>query len=63
MAQWVKNPSVMQKTQEMWVRSFVQKDPLKEEMETLYSIFASKIPWTEDLGRLQSRGWQRVGHN
>jgi len=40
MAQWVKNPSVMQKTQEIRVQSFVQKDPLKEEMETLYSIFA-----------------------
>ena len=27
------------------------------------SMLAWKIPWTEELGRLQSVGSQRVGHN
>ena len=27
------------------------------------SILAWRIPWTEEPGRLQSKGWQRVGHN
>jgi len=27
------------------------------------STIARKIPWTEEPGRLQSMGWQRVGHN
>ena len=31
---------------------------------TVYSsILAWKIPWTEEPGRLQSMGLQRVGHN
>ena len=31
MAQWVKNSPAMQKTQEMWVQSLGQEDPLEEE--------------------------------
>ena len=50
----------MQKTQ---VRSLGQKDPLEEEMATHSSISAWKIPWTEESGRLQSMGSQRVGHD
>ena len=34
-----------------------------EEMATHSSILAWKIPWTEDPGRLESMGQQRVGHN
>ena len=49
--------------QEMQVRFLGQKDPLEEEMETHSSILAWKIPWTEELGRLQSMGLQRVGHD
>ena len=36
---------------------------LKEEMATYSSILAWEIPWTEEPGRLQSMGSQRVGHN
>ena len=34
-----------------------------EGMATHSSILAWKIPWTEEPGRLQSMGPQRVGHN
>ena len=36
---------------------------MEEEMATHSSMLAWKIPWTEELGRLQSVGSQRVGHN
>ena len=51
MAQWFKNPRVMQEIQ---VRSLGQEDPLEEEMATHSSILAWRIPWTEKLGGLQS---------
>ena len=44
---------------EMWVRSLGGEDPLEEGMATLSSILAWKIPWTEELGGLQSIGSQR----
>ena len=44
----------------MWVRSQAQEDPLEEEMATHSSIHAWRIPWTEEPGRLQSMGSQRV---
>ena len=50
----------MQKTQ---VQSLVWEDPLEEEMATHSSIVAWKIPWTEELGGLQSMGSQRVGQD
>ena len=53
----------MQETQEMWVRSLGQEDPLKEEMATYSSIFARIIQWTEEPGEIQSMGLQRVRHN
>ena len=40
-----------------------QEDPLEEDMATHYSILTWRIPWTEDPGRLQSIGLQRVRHN
>ena len=40
-----------------------REDPLEKEMATHCSILAWKIPWTEELGGLQSMEWQRVGHN
>ena len=43
-------------TQETQVRSLGQEDPLEKEMATQSSILAWKIPWTEELGRLQSMG-------
>ena len=39
------------------------EDPLEQEMATHSSILAWKIPWMEELGRLQSMGLQRVGHD
>ena len=39
------------------------EDPLEKEMATLSSILSWKIPWTEDPGRLQSMGSQRVRHD
>ena len=35
--------------QESWVRSLDQEDPLEKEMAIHSSIFAWKIPWTEEL--------------
>ena len=40
-----------------------QEDPLEEGMETHSSILAWRIPWTEEPGRLQSMGSQRVRRN
>ena len=54
----VKNPPAKQ---EMWVRSLGQEDSLDEEMATQFSVLAWEIHWTEDPGRLQSMGSQRVG--
>ena len=42
--------------QEMQVRSLGQEDPLEKEMATRSSILAWRIPWTEESGRLSSRG-------
>ena len=60
MAQRIKNLPVMQET---WVQSLGWEDPLKKGMTTHSSILAWKIPWTEEPGRLQSMGLQRVGHD
>ena len=49
-------------TQETQVRSLGLEDPLEKETATHSSILASEIPWTEETGRLQSMGLQRVGH-
>ena len=38
------------------------EDPLEEGTATHSSILAWRIPWTEEPGRLQSVGSQRVGH-
>ena len=54
----VKNPPAMQET---WVPSLGREDTLEEEMETHSSILAWQVSWTEEPGRLQSRGSQRVG--
>ena len=46
--------------QEMWVRFPGWEDPLEEGMATHSKILAWRIPWTEEPGRLQSMGSQRV---
>ena len=53
----------MQEKQEMQVWSLSQEDTLEKKIATHSSILAWKIPWTEGPGKLQSTGWQRVGHN
>ena len=45
------------------VKFLSQEDLLEKEMATQSSILAWKIPWTVELGRLQSMGSQRVGHD
>ena len=50
----------MQETQ-VWFLGWA--DPLEEEMAIHSSTMAWKIPWTEEPGRLQSMGLQRVGHD
>ena len=47
----------------MWILSLGQEDPLEKGMATHSSILAWRIHWTEELGRRQSIGSQRVGHN
>ena len=59
-AQMLKCLSAMQETR---VRSLGREDPLEKEMAIHSSTIAWKIPWTEELGRLQSMGSQRVGHD
>ena len=49
--------------QETWVGSLGWEDPLEEGMATHSSILAWRIPWTEEPGRLQSIGSQRVGQS
>ena len=59
-AQTVKRLSTMQETR---VRSLGREDPLEKEMAIHSSTIAWRIPWTEEPGRLQSMGSQRVGHD
>ena len=59
-AQMVKHLSTMRET---WVQSLGWEDPLEKEMATHSRTIAWKTPWTEEPGRLQSMGSQRVWHN
>ena len=58
-AQMVKRLHAMQETR---VRSLGQEDPLEKGMATHSSSLAWRIPQTEQPGRLESMGSQRVGH-
>ena len=60
MAQQVKISPAMQQTQETWVQSLGGADPLEEGMATHFSILAWRIPWREELGRLQFMRLQRA---
>ena len=60
MAQTVKNLPAIRETR---VRSLGWEDLLEKGMATHSSILAWRIPWTEELGGLQSMGSQRVGHD
>ena len=59
-AQTVKRLPAVRETQ---VRFLDQEDPLEKEMAIHSSTLAWKIPWTEEPGRIQSMGLQRVGHD
>ena len=60
MTQIAKKLAAMRETQ---VQSLGGEDPLEKEMATHSSIIAWRIPRTEEPGRLQPTGLQRVGHN
>ena len=45
----------------MQVPSLVQEDLLEESMATHFSILPWGIPWTAELGRLESIGSQMSG--
>ena len=59
----VKKLPAVQEMQKVQVWSLGWEDPLEEGMATHSSILAWIIPWTEEPGRLQSLGSQRVRHN
>ena len=46
-----------------WVQSLGWEDPLEKGMTIHSGILAWRIPWTEELGGLQSMGLQKVGHS
>ena len=56
----VKSLPTMQDTQ-VW--SLGWEDPLEKGMATHSSILVWRVPWTEEPGRLQSMGSQRVGYD
>ena len=53
----VKNLLAMQETQ---VQSLGWEDPLEKGMATHSSIFARKIPWTQELGGLKFKGSEAI---
>ena len=59
-AQLVENPPAMLET---WVQSLGWEDPLEKGKATHSSILAWRMSWTEESGRLQYMGSQRVGYN
>ena len=59
MAQMIKSLPAVQETQ---VQFLGLEDPLEKGMATYSSILAWRVLWTEEPGRLQSMGSQRIGH-
>ena len=60
MAQMVKKLPALQDTR-VW--SLGREDPMEEEMVIHSSVLAWEIPWTEELGGLQSMGSQMLAHD
>ena len=58
--QMVKSLPAMQETRD---QSLGREDSLEKGMATHTSILARRIPWTEELGGLQSMGSERVRHD
>ena len=61
--QWLSGKEPAFPMQKMWVWSLGWEDPLEEEMVTYFSILPWRVPWTEESGRLQFMGSQRVRHD
>ena len=59
-AQMVKNPHAMWET---WVRSLIEKIPWRKAWQPTLVFLPGETPWTEEPGRLQSTGSQRVRHD
>ena len=59
----VKNPSTAQETWKMQVRSLGREDSLEETGQFTPVFLPGESPWTEEPGRLQFIGLQRVGHD
>ena len=63
-AQLVKNPyGILPNPWETWVWFLGLKNPLEKGEATYFSILARRIPWTEEPGKLQPMGSQRVRHS
>ena len=60
---WLSGKVICVPMQETQVQSLGGEDLLEKEMATYSSTLAWKIPRTEEPGRLQSMGSQRVGHD
>ena len=54
---------MLQESCKQKVKEAQNRSSLEKEMATHFNILAWKIPWTEDPGRLQSMGSQRVRHD
>ena len=59
---WQRIHLPVQETEETRVQSLAQENPLEDDMATQSGILAWKIAWTEEPGRLQSMGSQRIRH-
>ena len=59
----VKNPPAVQEKEMDECLIPGQEEPQEQQMTTHSSIFAWRIPWTEEPGRLQFVALQRVGHD
>ena len=59
----IRNPLASVGDIEVQVQSLGQEDPLEEGVATHSNILAWRIPMTEEPGRLQSMGAQRIGHD
>ena len=57
--QRLKSLPAKQETQETWVQSLSQEDPMKEKMATHSWILVGEITRTEEPGRLESMGSQK----
>ena len=59
----VRSLPAIQETEEVWLRSLGQGDPLEEEMAAHSGVLAWEIPWTEEPGGLRSTEAQKVAHD